>query len=69
MIVNLIKTLLITTVALSALGLLETWYQTFLVGRYWENASFLGTVLTGFVAPISLLFVSSFLIHLITKIK
>jgi hypothetical protein len=49
------------------LGTLEKWYNMFLLGRYWEHASFIGTAFAGFIIPASLLYIMILGIRYVVK--
>jgi hypothetical protein len=49
------------------LGLSEKWYSMFLLGRYWEHASFIATAFAGFIFPLVILYIAVIGINYIVK--
>lgn len=49
------------------IGLIEKWYNIFLLGRYWEHASLLGTSIVGLIIPLSVIGLSIWTIKQIVK--
>lgn len=66
---NFLKFLCITTIIVIVLSLIEMWQNMFLIGRYYEHASFFGTAMVGFVIPIAVLYLAYISIKSIYKLK
>ena len=62
-----VKFILVITMIAIILGTLEKWYNMFLLGRYWEHASFIGTAFAGFIIPASLLYIMILGIRYVVK--
>ena len=50
------KFLSITTIIAIVLSLGEMWYNMFLMGRYYDHATFFATAMVGFVIPIAVIY-------------
>ena len=59
----------ITIIAIIAivLGVVEKWYNMFLLGRYWEHASFIATAFAGLIFPLAILYIAVIGIRYIVK--
>jgi len=59
----------ITIIAIIAivLGVVEKWYNMFLLGRYWEHASFIATAFAGLIFPLVILYIAVIGISYIVK--
>lgn len=54
-------------IIITLIGLVEKWYNMFLLGRYWEHASFLGTSIVGLIIPLGVVGLSIWGIKKIVK--
>jgi hypothetical protein len=61
------KFISIISIVAIVLGVVEKWYSMFLLGRYWEHASFIGTAFTGFIFPLAFLYIAVIGIRYIVK--
>jgi hypothetical protein len=66
---NFLKFLSITTIIALVLSLGEMWYNMFLIGRYYEHATFFATAMVGFIIPIAVICLTFFSIKSISKLK
>ena len=64
-----IKSMLILSVITILLGLAESWYNMFFLGKYWVYASFIPTVFVGVILPTMLTYLSILAIYQIVKYK
>ena len=53
-----LKFLSITTIIALVLSLGEMWYKMFLIGRYYDHATFFGTAMVGFVIPLAIIYLA-----------
>lgn len=53
-----LKFLSITTIIALVLSLGEMWYKMFLIGRYYDHATFFGTAMVGFVIPLAVIYLT-----------
>jgi hypothetical protein len=61
------KFISIISIVVIVLGVVEKWYSMFLLGRYWEHASFIGTAFAGFIFPLVFLYIAVIGIRYIVK--
>ena len=61
------KFITILVVVSIVLGMAEKWYNMFLLGRYWEHASFIATAFAGFIFPLAILYIAVIGINYIVK--
>jgi hypothetical protein len=61
------KFISIISIVAIVLGVVEKWYSMFLLGRYWEHASFIGTAFAGFIFPLVFLYIAVIGIRYIVK--
>jgi hypothetical protein len=54
-----LKFLSITTIIALVLSLGEMWYKMFLIGRYYDHATFFSTAMVGFVIPLAVIYLAS----------
>ena len=52
------KFLSISTIIAIVLSLGEMWYNMFLMGRYYDHATFFATAMVGFVIPLSVIYLT-----------
>ena len=64
-----LKFLLISLIVSIILGIIEKWYNVFYLGRYWEHSSILGTCITGFILPLTIIYLAVFGIQRIVNYK
>lgn len=62
-----VKFLLVLSIICLTLGAAEKWYTMFLLGRYWEYASFIGTSFVGVIIPMAFIYLASMAITKIVK--
>lgn len=67
--IKLVKFILILAIIAINITVFERWYTIFLNGGYFQNASFLASVVVGVVAPSCVLYLSYIGIREIIKIK
>ena len=53
-----LKFLSITTIIALVLSLGEMWYKMFLIGRYYDHATFFATAMVGFVIPLTIIYLT-----------
>jgi hypothetical protein len=53
-----LKFLSITTIIALVISLGEMWYKMFLIGRYYDHATFFGTAMVGFVIPLAIIYLA-----------
>ena len=63
------KFLSITTIIAIVLSLGEMWYSMFLMGRYYDHATFFATAMVGFVIPLAVIYLTFISIKSISKLK
>lgn len=61
------KFISIISIVAIVLVVVEKWYSMFLLGRYWEHASFIGTAFAGFIFPLVFLYIAVIGIRYIVK--
>jgi hypothetical protein len=66
---NFLKFLSISIIIALVLSLGEMWYNMFLIGRYYEHATFFATAMVGFIIPIAVICLTFFSIKSISKLK
>ena len=64
-----LKLLSISTIIALVLSLGEMWYSMFLIGRYYEHATFFATAMVGFIIPIAVIYLTFISIKSISKLK
>jgi hypothetical protein len=66
---NFLKFLSISIIIALVLSIVEMWYNMFLIGRYYEHATFFATAMVGFIIPIAIICLTFFSIKSISKLK
>lgn len=61
------KFIAVISIVAIVLGAAEKWYNMYLIGRYWEHASFIGTAFAGFILPLAFLYIAVIGIRYIVK--
>ncbi len=61
------KFIAVISIVAIVLGAAEKWYNMYLIGRYWEHASFIGTAFAGFIFPLAFLYTAVIGIRYIVK--
>lgn len=61
------KFITILVIVSIVLDISEKWYNMFLLGRYWEHASFIATAFAGLICPLVILYLSVIGINYIVK--
>lgn len=61
------KFIAVISIVAIVLGAAEKWYNMYLIGRYWEHASFIGTAFAGFIFPLVFLYTAVLGIRYIVK--
>ena len=56
--IKFLKFLGITTIIALVISLGEMWYKMFLIGRYYDHATFFGTAMVGFVIPLAIIYLA-----------
>ncbi len=63
------KFIAVISIVAIVLGAAEKWYNMYLIGRYWEHASFIGTAFAGFIFPLAFLYTAVLGIRYIVNFK
>lgn len=66
-IVKFCKFLIISVIIAALLSSSEMWYNTFIIGRYYEHSTFLGTAIVGFIVPVASIYFTYLIIKSIIK--
>lgn len=67
--VKFLKFLAIAIIVSANITMIEAWYRIFLMGGYFNNASFLASAMVGLIAPIAVIYFSVLGIREIIKYK